>query len=142
MPNFVPYPQFLLKQYNGNAINLVGATIKIGILDSTYTPNLATDALWSAVSSGKEVSGTNYTAGGTAIANSAVALDGSNDAVWTFDDVAWAQSGAGFSNGRYFIAYETAGSKLIGYLDNGTDFGNVAGSVTFDVGTSGVIKVT
>lgn len=133
MGTFTLFNQFLLKQNNGNAIDLDNATIKVMITTSAYTPSQA-HAFKSDVTN--EVSGTNYTARGTAIAGVTLALDG-NTVEWIFNDIVWAQSGSGFSNGRTYVAYEDTGvdstSKLIGFMTEAADFGNVAGPLTFDV---------
>jgi hypothetical protein len=59
------YANFKLKQNNGNAIDLTTAAIKVMIVTNSYTPAAATHAFKSDLSN--EVSGTNYTARGTAI---------------------------------------------------------------------------
>lgn len=133
MGTFTVFNQFMLKQHNGNAIDLDSATIKVMIVTSGYTPNQA-HAFKSDVTS--EVSGTNYTARGTAIAGVTLALDG-NVVEWIHNDIVWAQSAGGFANGRTYIWYEDSGvdgtSKLIGYMTEAADFGNVAGPLTLDI---------
>lgn len=142
MPTPVVFADFKLRQHNGNAKNLGSAAIKIGLVKSTWTPNAATDTLFSTITSGgKEVSGDGYTAGGAEIANSAVALDGST-VEWTHDDVTWEQQAGGFADGRYAVWYDSADSRLIMYMDLGADRGNVSGPLTLDVtpGT-GVLQI-
>lgn len=133
MGTFTVFNQFMLKQHNGNAIDLDSATIKAMIVTSGYTPSQA-HAFKSDVTS--EVSGTNYTARGTAIAGVTLALDG-NVVEWIHNDIVWAQSAGGFANGRTYIWYEDSGvdgtSKLIGYMTEAADFGNVAGPLTLDI---------
>lgn len=143
MGTFTLFNQFMLKQHNGNAIDLDTATIKVMIVTSGYTPNQA-HAFKSDVTS--EVSGTNYTARGTAISGVTLALDG-NVVEWIHNDITWAQNAGGFTNGRTYIWYEDTGvdgtSKLIGYMTEGADFGNVAGPLTLDVTAgTGVLNVT
>jgi hypothetical protein len=139
----VLYNQFKLKQHNGNAIDLDNATIKVMIVTNSYVPSLA-HAFKSDITS--EVSGTNYTARGTAISGVTLALDG-NTVEWVHNDITWLQSASGFSNGRTFIWYEDTGvdatSKLIMYMQEGADFGNVAGDLTLDGSpTTGVLNFT
>lgn len=137
------FNQFLLKQHNGNAIDLDTADIRVSIHTNAYAPS-QTNAFFSDVTN--EVTGTNYTAGGTAITGVTLALDG-NVVEWIFSDIVWAQSGAGFSTGRIYVIREynanPALSKLIGYMTEAADFGNVAGPLTLDI-TAGVgaINVT
>lgn len=136
MPTPSVFSQFRLRQQNGNAKNLVSASIKVGLVKSTYTPNVSTDALFSTIiSGGKEVTGTNYTAGGVAITGSAVALDAGSPfvPVWVHDDVTWAQHASGFADARYAVWYDTADSRVILLLDLGADRGNVNGPLSLDI---------
>lgn len=137
------YNQFKLKQNNGNAIDLDAASIKVMIVTSAYTPNQAHDFKDDITN---EVSGTNYTAGGTAIGGVTLALDG-NTVEWIHNDITWAMSGGGFANGRTFIWYEDTGnaatSKLIMYMQEGADFGNTGGDLILDASaTTGVMNAT
>lgn len=139
----VLFNQFKLKQNNGNAVDLDTATIKVMIVTNTYVPNQA-HAFKSDITN--EVSGTNYTAGGTAIGGVTLALDG-NTVEWVHNDITWAQNAAGFSTGRTFIWYEDTGtagtSKLIMYMQEASDFGNVAGDLLLDgSATTGVLNIT
>jgi hypothetical protein len=121
MGTFTLYNQFLLKQNNGNAIDLDTADIRISIHSNAYVPSQA-HAFFSDV--------TNEVAGVT------LALDG-NIVEWIFNDMIWAQSAGGFSTGRHYVAREfnavAGSSKLIGFMTEGADFGNVGGPLTFDV---------
>ena len=144
MPTPVMYNQFCLKQNNGNAIDLDGTGIKVMLVTASYTPNQAHDFIDDA--DANEVTGSNYTADGEAIANPAIALD-SNTVEWTHDDVVWAQHASGFTNARYAIWYHDTGtpatSKLIMYMDLGGDKGNQSGPLTLDVNpATGVVNVT
>ncbi len=143
MGTFTLFNQFILKQNNGNNIDLDTADIRVSIHTNSYVPNQAHDFFDDVTN---EVTGTNYTAGGTAIAGVTLALDG-NIVEWIFNDIVWAQSGAGFSNGRHYVVREfnaTPGaSKLIGYMTEAADFGNVAGPLTFDVTAgTGALNIT
>lgn len=141
----VVYDQFRLKQNNGNAIDLDSATIKVMIVTSAYTPDQAAHATKADLTG--EVSGTNYTARGTAIAGVTLALS-SHVAQWVHNDITWTQSaGAGFANGRTFVWYEDTGnnstSKLIMYQQESADFGNVAGDLILDgSAVTGVMQVS
>ncbi len=90
------------------------------------------DQLFASVSSGKEVSGGAYSAGGQAIAGSAVALDGATPE-WTHDDVVWSQHASGFTTARYAVWHDSGSGRLIGYLDLTSNRGNVNGPLTLDV---------
>jgi len=140
----VVYPQFKLKQNNGNAIDLDTDTIKVMIVTSAYTYSAAHDFIDDA--NANQVSGTNYTAGGTAIAGVTFALDGDN-AEWVHNDITWSQHASGFTNGRTFIWYKDTGSAatspVIMRLTEAADFGNVAGDLVLDgSAATGVLQVT
>lgn len=140
----VIYNQFKLRQNNGNAIDLDTDTIKVMIVTNAYTPNQAHDFINDA--NANEVSGTGYTAGGTAITGVTLALDG-NTVEWIHNDITWAQNGAGFSTGRTFIWYKDTGSAatspVIMYMTEAADFGNVSGALTLDgSATTGVLNIT
>jgi hypothetical protein len=143
MGTFTLFNQFMLKQHNGNAIDLDTADIRVSIHAVGYVPNQA-HAFFSDVTN--EVAGTNYTAGGTAIAGVTLALDG-NIVEWIHNDIVWAQSGGGFSAGRTYVWREfnavAGSSKLIGYMTEAADFGNVAGPLTLDVTAgTGVLNIS
>ena len=109
-------------------------TVKLALVTSSYTPAVDTHDFWNDVSA-NEVSGTNYTAGGNAIANKAVSTPASGTITVDGDDpTTWSQDASGFSNARYAILYKdtgnTATSPLIAYYDMSSDQGNVAGDLT------------
>lgn len=139
----VVYNQFKLKQNNGNAVDLDTDTIKVMIVTNSYVPSQS-HAFKSDITN--EVSGTNYAAGGTAIAGVTLALDGGT-VEWVHNDITWAQNAGGFSTGRTFIWYKDTGvaatSPLIMYMQEAADFGNVAGDLVLDgSATTGVLNVT
>ena len=139
----VVYPQFKLKQHNGNGINLASATIKVMIVTSAYTFSNA-HQFRSDITN--EVSGTNYTAGGTAISGVTLGLSGGT-VQWIFNDITWLQSAGGFSTGRQFVWYEDTGtaatSKLIMCQTEASDFGNVAGDLILDSSqVSGALNIS
>lgn len=140
----VVYNQFKLKQNNGAPVDLDTDAIKVMVVASTYTPNQA-HAFKSDITG--EVSGTNYVARGAALAGVTLALSG-NTVQWVHNDITWLQSaGAGFANGRTFIWYQDTGvdatSKLIMYMQEAADFGNVAGDLILDgSAVTGVLNFT
>lgn len=143
--NFNLYDIFRRKQASGNGgVNVSSLTVKMMVVTSGYTPNQNTHDFRDDLGA-NEVSGTNYTAGGNTLANPVVSLDGSGNVTVDFDDPAtWAQSGAGFSNGRRLVAYIARGGassadELIGYSDDfGADKGNVDGDFQAQLNASGL----
>lgn len=139
----VVYPQHKLRQNNGTAVvDFDTDTIKVMIVTSAYTYNAAHDFVDDV--SANQVSGSNYTAGGTQVAGVTFALDGDNTE-FIHNDITWAQHASGFSNGRVFIWYKDTGnpatSPLIMRMTEGSDFGNVSGDLVLDgSATTGVLN--
>ncbi len=134
------YLKKLLTQDDAIDHDAAGTTIKIMLATNTYTPDRAAHDFKDDVTN--EVSGTNYTAGGNAIANKTVTVAG-NVVKWDADDPAtWSQSGSGFSNARKAIMYKDTGtpgtSPLIAYYDFGSDKGNVSGDLTLQLDAAGI----
>lgn len=121
----------------------ISGTLKMAIVTGSYTPNQNTHDFWNDVSA-NEVSGTNYTAGGNALATPTWTMSAAGLGTFDASDPAtWSQSGAGFSNGRRAIIYYDTGvtttSTLVAYSnDFGADTGNVAGDLTITLNASGI----
>lgn len=126
-----------------SAFDLQSVTLKIAIVTNSYIPNQNTHDFWNDVSA-NEVTGTNYTALGNAIANVLVTLSGAGLVTFDSDDpAAWAQSASGFTTGRRFVLLRDTGvsttSDVIAYTDaEAADFGNVAGPLTFQISATGI----
>lgn len=140
---WVPFHNFLLRQWNGNAISLVSGGVKVMITTSAYTPNQAAHDFKDDVTN--EVLGTGYSAGGFALVNPTVALS-SGIVTFDADDLTVSGNAAGFSNGRNMVAYWNSGSAstspLIAYHTEGSDFGNVLGDLPIQFATAGIIRTT
>lgn len=114
-------------------------TLKVALVTATYTPSASGHAAFNSITN--EVTGTNYTDGGSTL--SGVALGESGGTV-TFDasDVTWAQSASGFTNARYAIIYKSTGtpdtSTLLCYIDLGADKGNVDGDLVLSFNEAGI----
>jgi len=110
-------------------------TIKAMIVSNAYTPNVGSHTAKSDITG--EVSGTEYTAGGETMAITTAKASG----VATYNAAAinYAQSGTGFSTGRYIIFYKDTGvastSPLLGYYDAVSSFGNVAAALAISFPT-------
>ncbi len=113
----------------------------MALVTSGYTPNQNTHDFWNDAS-GSEVSGNNYTAGGNALANPTVTMDGAGLVTVDADDPAtWSEDASGFSNARRAVIYHDTGvdstSRLILYSnDFGADQGNVGADLTIALGAS------
>lgn len=126
-----------------------GDTIKIGVLDNTFSPDVGdstTQEHWDDVSAKEVTTGTGYSAGGPALASQAVTLSGG---VAKFDaaDVTLLQdSGTGFTNGRYIVFYKDSGSAatspLIAYGDLGSDQDLTGNDLDFVWASTGIFTLT
>ena len=140
MASITKYHSWQELQLNGTAvIDWDTDTIKVALATASYTPSASTHDYFNDITN--EVSGTNYTAGGDTIDNISVSESGGTTTV-DGDDVAWLQSGTGFSDARYAIIYKSTGtaatSPLVGYIDLSTDKGNVSGDLTIQFNASGI----
>lgn len=132
MANWVPYDSFKLRQYNGNALDFdTGATLKLMLVTSAYTPIRASHDFKDDLGA-TEVTGTNYTAGGTACANKTLTIV-ANILTFDADDITFVQNAGGFANARFAILYNDTGtastSALVAYADLTIDRGNVEGDL-------------
>ena len=140
----VVYPQFKLRQHNGNPVDLDTDSIKIMVVTNSYVYDAAHDFINDC--NAYEVSGSNYTAGGNAIAGVTLALDG-DVLEWAHNDITISQHASGFTNGRTRIWYKDTGnpatSPVIMRMTESSDFGNQAGDVILDgSAATGVLQVS
>ncbi len=109
-------------------------TFKAMLVTSTYAPNKDTHTKRSDVTN--EVTGTGYTAGGTAI-TCTVALDTANDRLTlTFGSVSWSTATV---TARGMVIYKSRGGaatadELVGYADFGSDISSTAATFTVNSG--------
>lgn len=114
------------------SFNFSSDTFKVMLVTSSYTPNKDTHAARSDVTN--EVTGTGYTAGGTATTPT-ITLDVTNDRVdLSFGNVSWASATI---TARAAVIYKSTGTAstdlLVAYVDFGSDVSstNAAFAVTF-----------
>lgn len=134
----VIYSSFKRDIMNG-AIDLDTDTIKVMLVTSTYTPS-ASHTKRSDITN--EVSGTGYTAGGTAIGSPTV-TNVSTNGVFDGNDVSWTTSTI---TARGAVLYKSRGGassadELICYLDFGTDKISTAGTFTISWNASGILNL-
>jgi len=123
-------------------IDLVNDTIKVALLDNTYT-FAASDLGWAAVSA-KEISGTGYVAGGATLGTKTVTQDDTgNKGVFDAADVQW--TGATFS-ARFAEIYDysvaSPAKPLIGAIDFSTDKTVTAGTFTITWDSAGIVTIS
>lgn len=140
------YTKFTLKQYNGSGVDFDTDTIKAALVTSSYTPTQDTDEFFSSVNT-YEVSGSGYTAGGSAIANKSVAA-AAGVVKFDGDDVVFSENAAGFTNGARVVLYKDTGtastSPVIAYSDSiSPALNNTSGDVTLRWhATDGILKIS
>ena len=116
--------------------------IKVMLATNSYTPDQDTHNYKDDVTN--EASGDGYTAGGTVLANPAMAYATATN-VWNFDadNVTWSNSSI---TARYAIGYYNTGtdstSPLIWYVDFGQDETSSSGDFTISWHGDGIVKVT
>lgn len=138
------FDQYRKNNFNGGAVDIDLATLKIAIVTGAYTVDQNLHDFFNDVVA-NEVSGTGYTAGGNACTVGTVTVNGAGLVTVDCNDPAtWAQDGAGFSNGRRAILYDSgpgsdATRPLVGFSnDFGADQGNVAGDFTVTINAAGI----
>lgn len=137
------YGSLLSKVFN-KEVDYDSDSIKVALVGSSYTPNQDTHDYWDDVSA-NEVSGTGYTAGGSALASKTVTYDSAtNVTVLDAADVTWASSTI---TARYAVIYDdsgaTAGQKaLLGYVDFGSDQSSTNGNFTITWDSTGIFRFT
>jgi hypothetical protein len=88
--------------------DIVGATIKLALVSSAYTPNITTagHALWADVSANEIANGQGYTTGGVTLTGAAAtAAAGSNGYFLAGAPPVWTASGTGIPAHRYYVMY-------------------------------------
>jgi hypothetical protein len=115
--------------------------MKMALTTSSYTPNQDTHDYFDDVTN--EVSGTNYTAGGSALATK-VNSNTLNVVKFDADDVTWATSTI---TARRAVLYDstpgTSGTNpLMLWIDFGADKSSESGSFTIQFNASGIATIT
>ncbi len=125
------------------AIDLDTDAINVMLVTSTYTPNIDTHTKRSDITN--EISGTGYTAGGSALASKTVTADNTGDkGVFDAADLSW--STATFT-ARGAVLYKARGGassadEVIAYIDFVTDRSCSAGTFTLQWDTAGILNLT
>lgn len=141
---WVVHSDWLERQFDGTDaqdLDVVGAhgDIKLGIVtEAAINPDTA--ALFSGLTA---VGTATAWTGPVALVNMTCGLDGSNDLVLDADNPAViAQDASGFTDGRTLVIYESTTSYIIASHDEGSSFGNVAGTLTISLAAAGIWKLT
>jgi hypothetical protein len=118
------------------AVDWLGDTIKVALLDPTFAPDQDLQEFFADVSA-HEIAGAGYVAGGVALSNKTRVYDApSNTSTLSADNVAWAN--ASFTC-RYAAVYKDTGNPatapLLGYIDLGAS--QTVGGSTFTLAWAG-----
>ena len=113
-------------------------TIKVALVTSAYTVNIDSHANFSDITN--EVSGTGYTAGGATLGTKTATQDNTNDrGVLDAADTTWTTSTI---TARGAVIYRDSGtpstSKLMGYVDFGSDKSSSGTDFTIQWNASGI----
>lgn len=135
----VVYNSFKRDIMNGS-IDLDTDTIKVALVTSSYTPNIDTHDNFDDITS--EVSGTGYTAGGATLSVT-VSVDTTDDeGVFDAVDTTWTTATV---TARGAVIYKSTGtsstSKLICYVDFGSDKTSTAGDFTIQWNSEGILNL-
>lgn len=136
----VIYNNFKKDLMNGS-FALASDTIKIALVTSSYTPDQDSHDNFDDVTN--EVTGTGYTAGGATLGSAAVTVDNTdNEGVFDAADATWA---AASITARAAVIYKSTGvastSKLICYLDFGTNITSSNDTFTVQFDAEGIINI-
>lgn len=137
----VIYNAFKKYIMNGS-IDLDTDTINVMLVTSTYTPDQDTHEYRDDITN--EVSGTGYSAGGSALAGKAVTADNTdNEGVFDANDLSWSTSTI---TARGAVLYKARGGassadELICYLDFGSDKISTAGTFTIAWNAEGILNL-
>lgn len=114
-----------------NGTTDLAGTVKVALVTSSYSPNIATDEFWSTPQA-FEVSGTGYTANGATLGSVTVTADTTNHrGVLSGANVTWSSSTITAAGAVLYYSTGTAGtSPLIGYIDFGGDKSSTAANFT------------
>ena len=139
------YYSYKAKLMDGSNINLAtgGDTIKIALTTSSYTPDIDTHDFYNDITN-ELATGDGYTTGGETLANQAVTTDTTdNEGVYDADNVVWTFTALRVP--RYAVIYKSTGtsttSPLIGYIDLGSDYTIVSGTLTLTFDAEGIINI-
>lgn len=128
---------FKAEVMKGN-LNLDSDQLNLALLDNNHANDIDNDATFSDVS-GDEVSGSGYSAGGQAIANTGVTQDNTDDeGVLDGDDVVWSNSSI---TARYGVVYHNSTGTIVAILDFGQDKTSSNGEFKVSFAGEGIVNL-
>lgn len=122
------------------AIDLDLETHKIAMFTNSITPNFSTDTAYGvAPYNANEVSGTGYTAGGTALTGTALSEAPTGTIMWDATDPSWASSTITNARGSLIYADALAGNNAIVLINFGADYSTNNGTFTIQFAAGGIL---
>ena len=121
------------------ALDLDLETHKVAMFTNSITPNFSTDTAY-AVSpyNANEVSGTGYTAGGTALTTTTVTESPTGSIMWDAADTSWASSTISSARGALIYADALAGNNAICLVNFGADYSTTSGQFLITWASTGI----
>lgn len=109
---------------------------------NSITPNFSTDTAYGvAPYNANEVSGTGYTAGGTALTGTAVSESPAGTLMWDASDVSWTTSTISAARCALIYADALAGNNAIVLVNFGADYSTSAGTFTIQWASGGIFTI-
>lgn len=122
------------------ALNLDLTSHKVALFTDSVTVNFSNDTAYGVSPyNANEVSGTGYTAGGVAIANTAVS-DVSGTLKWDGDDVSWTSSTITNAKGALIYADALGGDNAIMLVNLGSNYSTSAGTMLVSWNALGILN--
>ena len=121
------------------ALDLDLESHKVAMFTNSITPNFSTDTAY-AVSpyNANEVSGTGYTAGGTALTSTTVTESPTGSIMWDAADTSWASSTISSARGALIYADALAGNNAICLINFGADYSTTSGQFLITWASTGI----
>lgn len=124
------------------AIDLDLETHMVAMFTNSITPNFSSDTAYgTSPYDANEVSGTGYTAGGTALTGTALSESPTGTLMWDGDDTSWASSTITDARCSLIYADALAGDNAILLVDFGADYSTVSGTFQIIWPTAGIFTI-
>jgi hypothetical protein len=143
------YSACLLNAFGGSGlsefpsnIDYLSDTIKVMLVDSSYTPSQDTHRVKASVT--PEVTGSGYTAGGEVLTSKTLSyIASANIIAFKADDITWPSSNI---TARYAVIYKLVGSDvfnpLLGYIDFGANITSTNADFQLAWNAAGFLRIT
>lgn len=126
-------------------ISLTGDSIKCALFTNSLTPNFSSDTAYVASPyTSNEISGTNYTPGGTLLTTKTFSESPTGAVMFDSDDATWAA--ATFSNARGALIWDDTpttpvADPVICFVNFGSDYGVTSGTFTVQWAGTGIFAI-